>query len=264
MLALAGWGIQRFLVRAGDYRRLEPEPVHLPFEIPFSGFVERGVAKLALEETARTMRERTTASTAPNRVAVSGPLETDRLKTASPTVKPTEDRILKAKLSRFAYIAYGSIGGEGLATFLDTRTKKTFAARAGAFVHGLRIESVSRDSVLLVTSEGSRIRKPRVELEVENKPMAELTADEKEARLIRYNELWGNPARFADVEEEPESNRNETDREIQAEKETARRNYIENMKHYRRKLERNDSGVDSRDSPGFPRVENVVDEENSP
>jgi len=117
------------------------------------------------------------------------------------TVSP-DDLHLRKMASGFAYVEYkGVIGGRPIASFcVDPKSGKCEVAGEGDTFHEIQIAKVDPESVRVSYRSASPIAKPLVPLEMEFKPMDELTPEERVLRKNRYDELYGNRFREASFE----------------------------------------------------------------
>ena len=113
-----------------------------------------------------------------------------------------DDTLLRKAASGFAYVEFkGVIGGRPLASFcVDPKTGKCKVVGEGDIFQEVRVEKIQPDSVQLTYQSAQPITKPLVSLDIDYKPMSELTPEEKEMRKKRYQELYGNRFKEASLE----------------------------------------------------------------
>ncbi|MCA9446592.1 MAG: hypothetical protein KC931_05720 [Candidatus Omnitrophica bacterium] len=108
-------------------------------------------------------------------------------------INPDEE-FLQLHASQFAYVEYkGKIGGRPLATIcVDVNAKKCEVVGQGDRFNEVTVAEVNPDSLLLTHKSAPPLTKPLVPLEVEYKPMDQLSPEERQIRETRYRELYGN------------------------------------------------------------------------
>jgi len=244
-------------VRREAIAPVKPEPVVLPFRLPSSGYLERQVAGLIAGEVAHATRSGLVIAAASEEASTRPPV---------PRIFPQEARreedqaYLARRSCEFAYVSYGKIGATPVATLLDTRTGAKTTEPEGAEVYGLRLESVTESYVVLSFRTAVPIRKPRIEIEIDNENVTAPSPEEIERFRVRYEELWGNRTR---VEDESEF-RNLPGRRRSA---SSERNYGDGPQHYLntfgpfvQRVRSGDPGTDPREFPSLPTVEESMRE----
>lgn len=247
----------------------------LPVSLPTGDFVSDRVEQLAREAT----RPLSPAVPVPEAVvaappvasataeSVAGPLTSPASETATnpedipqpepPPISSTDERqaardkaFLEARNSEIAFVDLGGeISGKKIAMFHFIETKEKKTAIEGGEINSLKVVAVSDNSARLGYGLAEPISKPRIQLEIGDDPDKPLTEAEKQARLVRYQELWGNRFMAAARESGADVRASELDEPPSAEQEAARRKYWETYQEYFEKVRAQDPSVDPREIP---------------
>ncbi len=162
-----------------------------------------------------------------------------------------DDRFLRQVASQFAYVEFkGTIGGRSLASFcIDPKTGDREIAGEGDTYREITIAKVQKESVLLTYKSAAPLKKPLVQLDIEYKPMNQLTPEEAEARHQRYQELYGNRFQAASLEYRKKNGGKVVNPPSSEDQLIAAQVYQETYGTFFREMQEEDSEENNRDFP---------------
>lgn len=209
--------------------------------------------------------EPSTVSTDPalERVPSNAPPATgiDGMAAAPPAPKTPDDAFLRSKASEFAYVEFkGIIGGKGLASLCyDPITHECEVVGEGSVVREITVSQVHPDHLVLTHGSAAPLTKPRVDLDVEYKPMDQMTPEEHRSRSVRYQELFGNRFDQALAANHNEHGGGVFQFSTPEEQANARRVYRETYGEYFNSLQTGAVKGDNRElPPGAPTLDEIV------
>lgn len=239
----------------GGIQSIPPQSLSIPVEIPIPKTVETQIASLVEEENIQLapptpvpqVAEPPAPATPEEEVAVA-PVE-EPTEPVDPQVKQDKEYLSK-HYSEFAYIEFaGYLSTRKMATFHNNLTREKEKVLEGGEIHGIHLDSVAEDHVMLSYGQSGSVRKPRVDLEVVNEPGKELTEEEQKARRLRYEELFGNRFKVAAEEANPAAKEKVLRLPSPAEEEQAKEKYRETYGRLFYQMSTGSPTVDMRDVP---------------
>lgn len=260
LLGLIGAGSFLWLLDPlGGVLPLQKEPLSIRVEVPLPKTLETQIASLvenenqALAQPTPTIAVAEVIPTTSTLELTGGDVPSPPILSASATTEDPQTLLDKAELARrgaeFAYIEFGWLSTKKMATFHNNLTGEKEKTLEGGFVHGLRLDVVEEDHVLLSYGKSGSIRKPRVEFDIRNVPNADLTDEEQKARTLRYQELFGNRFRIAAQEADPTGQSKTLRLPSPAEEKEAQQKYIETYGLLFKRMSEGDATIDLRDVP---------------
>jgi hypothetical protein len=179
LLAIVGWSSYTLSSRSRQTSlQLAPTaPVRVRIPLPSSDFLAPHLEGV-IDEARRTLEAEEAGPQAQPSIPDTPPL--------SPRERELQDRS-----AAYAYIEYGRIGENGLATFLDVRTQEQVLREEGSLLDGMKVSAIGPENLTL-TWQSEKLEKPRVDLEVDPPSSSAISAEEKEKFQVRWRELWGN------------------------------------------------------------------------
>lgn len=238
---------------------LQKEPLSIRVEVPLPKTLETQIASLVENENQALVPPTPTAAVAAVIPATTSIEVTEGDESASPVLSASEstedpqtlvDRaLLDRRYAEFAYIEFGWLSTRKMATFHNNLTGEKEKTLEGGFIHGLRLDAVEEDHVLLSYGKSGPIRKPRIEFDIRNDPGAVLTAEDQKARALRYQELFGNRFRIAAQDENPTGQVSTLRMPSPAEEKEAQQKYIETYGLLFKRMSEGDPTIDLRDVP---------------
>jgi hypothetical protein len=190
---ILGAGVLLGKLAAPTIEAIPRQPLALKIQVPAPDLLGGQIDSLISGATLEPATAAAVVQAASQPAPANGSLVTGSTVTAvsDPANKQDIDKLFRLA-SRFAYIQYGEVSGKRIATFLDTQSNERKVATEGTNLNGLEIRQVAPEFVMLGYGKADPLQKPRVDLEVKNPEDRSLSPEEKEARMIRYRELWGN------------------------------------------------------------------------
>ncbi len=244
------------------YRGVQPlqrEPLSIPVEIPLPKTLETQIASLVENESNALAAPTPTVAVAEVVLPTLTPVAPDAgvngssIPSASDTMEDpqvTYDKeVLDRRYAEFAYIEFGWLSTKKMATFHNNLNGEKEKALEGGNIHGLRLEAVEEDHVLLSYGQSGSIRKPRVEFDIKNDPDAVLTEEEQKARALRYQELFGNRFRIAAKDADPKGQARPLRLPSADEEKEAQQKYFETYGLLFKRMSEGDPTIELRDVP---------------
>jgi hypothetical protein len=236
-------------------QQVSSKPLTIPLQVPIPNVLEAQVATLLAEEAQRLVNPTPTPVVAVVAVtpATSAVEITEATLTDEIPVDPavTQDRkMLDKYYSEFAYVEYGGLfANKRMGIFHNNLNREQEKEIEGGTIHGLRLDGVEEQYVLLSYGKAGPVKKPRIDLNISNDPTVQLTEAEQQVRAVRYQELYGNLFRIASSEAnggvKPKPIKIPSPQEEQA----ARQHYMETYGVLFQKMQAGDPTMDPREIP---------------
>ncbi len=240
---------------------IQKQPLSVSVEIPLPKTVETQVASLVDNEnkelSAPTPTIAVSEAAIPSVTQDMSDVAASDTPSASTSEAVVEDPQVvqdKEKLDKhyaeFAYIEYsGLFSTKKMATFHNNLNGEKEKVLEGGVIHGLQLDTVAEDHVMLSYGKSGSIRKPRVDFDVKNDPNETLSEADKKARMLRYQELFGNRFRIAAKEADPEGKERTLRLPSDAEQQKAQQKYRETYGLLFERMSKGDPTIDFRDVP---------------
>jgi hypothetical protein len=253
LIAGVGWYVR--VKNSGPVKALPHAPLALSIPVPLPDMLGSQAASLIAEAEMGA-----SALPAPDHPPAQDPADVPQEIPSAPLAREAvspedlqrqkDEEALLDHCSQFAYIQFGGeVDGRSVALFIDTVNKEQKSVAEGSTIYSLHVDKVEPERVLLSYGKAEPMAKPRVDLEVKTTPDQELSEEERKARLVRYQELWGNRLQAASKQFMRETGKNPLRRPSAEEERKARREYMKTLAPFFRKVRAGDPTVDPRDVP---------------
>jgi hypothetical protein len=233
---------------------LQQQPLSLTVEVPLPKTLETQIASLVENQNNELVAPTPTIAVSQAVIPTATPMTpAEPVPSASETIVDPQvvldKKTLDKRYAEFAYIEFGWLSTKKMATFHNNSTGEKEKTLEGGDIHGLRLEAVEQDHVLLSYGKSGAIRKPRVEFDIKNEPGKVLTEEEQAARALRYQELFGNRFMIAAQEADPTGQAKPPRLPSPAEEQEARQKYRETYGLLFQRMSQGDPTIDLRDVP---------------
>lgn len=256
--AIAAVALPILVYIAGD-RGIEPlprKPIEIPITLPFPDLLARELNHIVAEvDTEKILAATTDAafSSTVGGASTAGEAASELVASDSPPVDSrllADSLFLEERYSEFAYLgSAGSLSGKRLGTFHTIASGDRKTALEGGTIHMLHIDKIEEDHVVLSHGQAEPVKKPRITLEIDDRPESEISPEERQARETRYKELFGNRHLVEARRHARENGLPEVQAPTPEQEAEARKRYMETYAVFFQKLKAGDPTANPREFP---------------